>query len=189
MAPPIVCCMRSPVSRSLLALLLSAAAVIACSGGKTTPTVRVATSTPTPAATLAPTATPAPSAALTPRPSPPQPTVSIVEDEAAIVMTDAMRFEPGDITVRAGRSITFRVENTGIAVHEIFVGTEVEQAEHATEMASGAGGHSHGNALTLDGGAAGILTMRFDEPGELLMACHEPGHYAAGMVGRVTVVD
>jgi uncharacterized cupredoxin-like copper-binding protein len=113
----------------------------------------------------------------------------VIEESVRILMTDAMRFEPGAITVRAGRPIALEVENTGVAVHEIFIGTLGEQAEHAAEMAAGAGGHSHGNALTLEGGASGTLSMTFEDPGELLMGCHEPGHYAAGMVGTVTVVD
>lgn len=110
-------------------------------------------------------------------------------DEWTVAMTDAMRYEPGAMTVRAGAPVTFTVTNDGVIVHEFFVGTEAEQLEHAAEMASGGGHHAHGNALSLDAGASDTLTMTFSAPGELLVGCHVPGHYEAGMVATLTVVD
>lgn len=105
-----------------------------------------------------------------------------------ITALDTLRFEPESITVAVGETVRFVVTNEGQAVHDFFVGTEEEQMAHEQEMAE-MGGMGHGSAegLVLDPGATGELTVTFDEPGEVLFACHQPGHYAAGMVGTVSV--
>jgi uncharacterized cupredoxin-like copper-binding protein len=108
--------------------------------------------------------------------------------EIAVTMTDAMRFEPGTIEVAAGEEITFVVTNVGVLPHEFFVGDEDEQVHHAAEMAEGSG-HGHDDTLRLEAGETGRLTMTFDTAETLLIGCHEPGHYAAGMVGSIEVVD
>jgi uncharacterized cupredoxin-like copper-binding protein len=38
-------------------------------------------------------------------------------------------------------------------------------------------------------GETGRVTMTFDFAQRLLIGCHEPGHYEAGMVGSIDVVD
>lgn len=111
------------------------------------------------------------------------------DGEVAVVMTDAMRFEPGSITAPAGEDVTFVVTNAGVLPHEFFVGDEDAQAHHAAEMAAAGSGHAHHDALRLEAGETGRITMRFDAAGEFLVGCHEPGHYQAGMVGSVVVVD
>jgi uncharacterized cupredoxin-like copper-binding protein len=42
-------------------------------------------------------------------------------------------------------------------------------------------------ALELEPGETEETFVTFDEAGEILFACHEPGHYDGGMVGTVTV--
>ncbi len=52
------------------------------------------------------------------------------------------------------------------------------------------GGHEMsrvGNAVTAGPGETAELTWRFDESGDLLFGCHEPGDYDGGMVGQITV--
>ena len=109
--------------------------------------------------------------------------------EITVTLSDAMRFTPDAITVQAGETVTFVVRNDGVAVHEFFVGTEEDQADHAAEMAMGAMSHGHDNALSLKAGERGSLTMTFPEAASLLIGCHEPGHYEAGMKATLTVVD
>lgn len=108
-----------------------------------------------------------------------------------ITALDTLRFEPDSITVGVGETVRFVVTNEGQAVHDFFVGTEEEQMAHEQEMADmgGMGGMGQGSTegLVLDPGETGELTVTFDEPGERQFACHEPGHYAAGMVGTVSV--
>jgi uncharacterized cupredoxin-like copper-binding protein len=103
-------------------------------------------------------------------------------------MTDAMRFEPGAMTVKVGEPITFVVKNAGVIVHEFFVGTEAEQADHAAEMAMGEMAHGHTSAVSVNPGETGSLTMTFSATGSLLVGCHLPGHYEAGMRATLTVV-
>jgi uncharacterized cupredoxin-like copper-binding protein len=43
------------------------------------------------------------------------------------------------------------------------------------------------NAITLQPGETKTLEYTFEEAGELLAGCHEPGHYDAGMVATITV--
>lgn len=120
-------------------------------------------------------------------PSAPAPAAALT-GEVAVTMTDAMAFTPDLISVKAGEEITFVVRNDGVIVHEFFVGTESEQAEHEQEMAMGGMSHGHDNAVSIKPGRTGSLTMTFAEVGTLIVGCHEPGHYAAGM-RAILVVD
>ena len=47
--------------------------------------------------------------------------------------------------------------------------------------------HADPAALRLDPGESGTLTYTFEEAAEMMVGCHEPGHYEAGMVAPVTV--
>lgn len=122
---------------------------------------------------------------------PPSPTGAATEGgvrTVEIAALDTLRFEPDRITVEVGETVRFVVTNEGQALHDFFVGTEEEQMAHEQEMAE-MGGMDHGSTegLVLGPGETGELTVTFDEPGEILFACHQPGHYAAGMVGTVAV--
>lgn len=112
-----------------------------------------------------------------------------VTGEIQITMTDAMRFEPGAMTVKRGEPITFVVKNAGVIDHEIFVGTEAEQIEHAAHMAKADSAHGHSSALRVGPGQTGSLTVTFALAGSQMIGCHEPGHYEAGMSAPLTVVD
>jgi uncharacterized cupredoxin-like copper-binding protein len=176
----------------VLAIVIPVALVlVACSGSAAAPTWTyapsasagaTAASTATVAPTVEPTIAPtvAPSAA---------PSAEPLTGEVEVVMTDAMRFVPEPLAVKAGEEITFLVRNEGVIVHEFFVGTEDEQVEHAAEMAEGGMSHGHDNALSLGAGETGSLSMVFAEAGTLLIGCHEPGHYDAGMKATLSVVD
>ncbi|HEX6230724.1 MAG TPA: plastocyanin/azurin family copper-binding protein [Actinomycetota bacterium] len=105
---------------------------------------------------------------------------------------DDLRFEPSSVTVQAGEPVTFVVTNEGETVHEFVLGPEHVQMAHeeASEM-----GMEHGGmdvegqlaALEIEPGQTEEVTVTFDESGEMPFGCHEPGHYAGGMVGTVTV--
>ena len=47
--------------------------------------------------------------------------------------------------------------------------------------------HDDPNAVVLAAGETKELTWRFSEAGTVLIGCHQPGHYAAGMTGTVVV--
>jgi uncharacterized cupredoxin-like copper-binding protein len=104
---------------------------------------------------------------------------------------DDFSFDPAQITVTAGETITFRVTNVGNLPHDFTLGDEAAQEEHEEEMAEmGENGemmHDEPNVLSLPAGETHELTWHFAEPGTVLIGCHETGHYAAGMFATITV--
>jgi uncharacterized cupredoxin-like copper-binding protein len=108
-----------------------------------------------------------------------------------VAMADDMSYDPASFDFAAGETVTFEVSNDGAVRHEFFIGTLEDQQHHAEEMQEGAHAdgdeHADPTALSVEPGASGTLTYTFDEAGELLVGCHEPGHYEAGMVAPVTV--
>lgn len=105
-----------------------------------------------------------------------------------VEMTDNA-FNPNSSTASVGETVTFRFTNNGSATHEAFIGDAEAQAEHAETMKSDSGGHdAHGGeGLTLEPGESGELSFTFDEPGKILIGCHQSGHYETGMKATVTV--
>ena len=108
-----------------------------------------------------------------------------------VTANDELRFDPAEFEVAAGEVVTFRVTNAGEAEHEFVLGDEQAQQQMAEEM-DGGDDHAHSgdmsNAVTVHGGEQVELTWRFpDEPTTVLIGCHVPGHYEAGMRGSVTV--
>jgi uncharacterized cupredoxin-like copper-binding protein len=103
---------------------------------------------------------------------------------------DTMAFQPAAISVSAGEIITFEVTNAGKAVHEFTLGDAQMQQQHADAMAHMPAGvhHAFPNSITLQPGETKTLTWRFGNARTVEFACHEPGHYQAGMRGRVTTV-
>ncbi|MDX1619998.1 MAG: plastocyanin/azurin family copper-binding protein [Nitriliruptorales bacterium] len=101
-----------------------------------------------------------------------------------------LAFEPADLTVAVGEVITFRITNTGQVEHEFVLGDEEAQQEMAEMMESG-DDHAHSgemsNAVTVHAGETAELTWRFTQAGTVLIGCHVPGHYDAGMTGTVTI--
>jgi Cu+-exporting ATPase len=129
-------------------------------------------------------------AASTPGPTHDGSAAGIVQPDRTLVVeaSDTMRFIPGDITVQQGETIAFVVTNTGVVPHEFVVGDAHEQEHHAEDMAAGkAHDDGSGNAITLAPGETRTLLYTFDEPGELLIGCHVPGHYDAGMRATIAV--
>ena len=105
---------------------------------------------------------------------------------------DTMRFEPSPIRVRRGENVRLRVTNAGRLPHEAVIGSPAEQEAHEAEMQGmqnpGAPReHHHPNAASLAPGATRDLVWQFEKPGGFEIGCHLPGHYRAGMVGRIIV--
>ena len=89
-------------------------------------------------------------------------------------------FSPSDVRIVAGETITFEVTTMGPSVHEFKVGPAAEvaaDADSAPEIAD------IGMMETRS------LTYTFTGSGPFAFACHEPGHYEAGMRGTITVVS
>jgi uncharacterized cupredoxin-like copper-binding protein len=118
-----------------------------------------------------------------------------------VVMTDN-KFSPQQIEVAPGETVTFAFRNDGAVTHDAVVGDDAAQAEHEEEMraaeseGSGMDGMGHGDeadgdvaAITVEAGDTGELTHTFEAGDALLIGCHEPGHYDAGMKIDVAVSD
>ena len=108
-----------------------------------------------------------------------------------VKMTDN-EFTPGSFDVATGEKVTFRFTNDGKIAHEAILGTEAEQAAHGAEMAAGTSmeGMNHGGAaegITVKPGKTATLTQTFDTDDTLIIGCHVPGHYEAGMKATVNV--
>jgi uncharacterized cupredoxin-like copper-binding protein len=105
-----------------------------------------------------------------------------------VTMRD-IAFAPKILSVPAGKPVTFLFHNIGKLEHEAVLGDAAVQDEH--EHAMGGGGDMAGmhrasqDVVTVKPGATGRLTHTFRAGDQLLIGCHQPGHYAAGM--RITI--
>ena len=91
---------------------------------------------------------------------------------------DSLEFDPDDIEVEVGETITFTVTNEGDLEHEFVLGAPSEHAGH------GGGGSNH---LHLTAGVTDEIAWTFDEAGEVKFACYVDGHDQSGMTGVITV--
>lgn len=103
-------------------------------------------------------------------------------------MADSMRFTPAELRVRKGETIRFVVHNRGQALHEMVLGTPAAIAEHAELMKKFPEmEHADANMAHVKPGKTGEIVWQFTRAGEFRFACLQPGHFEAGMVGRVIV--
>ena len=106
-----------------------------------------------------------------------------------VEMSDRMRFSPAELTVRQGETIRFRVGNSGKVVHEMVLGTLEDLKSHAELMRRNPHmEHAEAHMVHVAPGRTGTLVWRFTQPGEFYYGCLVPGHFEAGMVGKLTVV-
>ena len=129
-----------------------------------------------------------------------------------VVMGDNF-YEPETIAVKAGETVRFVIKNTGDFLHEFNIGTAAMHAAHQKEMAMmvehgmltttgvdekkmnmdhskmpGMGHsmkHDDPNSVLVEPGKTRELTWKFTKDTALEFACNMPGHYEAGMVGKV----
>ena len=103
-------------------------------------------------------------------------------------MSDAFRFTPSDVVIRTGETVKFVVSNSGKQLHEMVLGTAEELKQHAELMRKfPTMEHADANMAHVKPGADGELVWQFTKVGEFRFACLQPGHFEAGMVGKVTV--
>lgn len=106
-----------------------------------------------------------------------------------IRMTDNMRFTPDRIEVKQGETIRLVHRNNGQVLHEFVLGTGDELDEHAALMKRFPGmEHDEPYMAHVPAGKQGEIVWTFNRPGDFDFACLLPGHYEAGMVGRIKVV-
>lgn len=99
-----------------------------------------------------------------------------------------IKFAPTQIVVAVGETVKFEIANNGKLDHEFILGSADEQVEHDKEMVAMAGMKmTHINGVSVAPDQTGTLIWTFTKAGTLQYACHVPGHYVAGMVGRLTI--
>jgi len=127
-----------------------------------------------------------------------------------------MSFNPKALEIKAGETVRFVLINNGQLLHEFNLGNAAMHAEHQQEMlkmqqsgmltptgmqAMDHGAMAHGsmagmdhgmrhddpNSVLVEPGKRAELTWTFSKSGSLEFACNIPGHYQAGMVGKLTV--
>jgi uncharacterized cupredoxin-like copper-binding protein len=108
-----------------------------------------------------------------------------------ITAGDDFTFGPSSVTVAEGETVTFRVTNVGVIPHDFTLGDVHLQDEHEAEMAEMADSdmamHDEANVFVLEPGETKEMTWQMTSAGEILFGCHQPGHYAAGMVGTIDI--
>jgi uncharacterized cupredoxin-like copper-binding protein len=111
-----------------------------------------------------------------------------VTRNVAVEMNDSMRFLPDSIRVKRGETIRFIVRNTGKVKHEMVLGTIKELKEHAELMRKFPEmEHADPNQVSVEPGMTGELVWQFSKAGTFDFACLVPGHFEAGMVGKIRV--
>jgi uncharacterized cupredoxin-like copper-binding protein len=127
-----------------------------------------------------------------------------------VVMKDNL-YQPETISVQAGETIRFVITNKGEFVHEFNIGTPAMHAKHQEEMMMmvehgalepdkinrdkmkmdmGNGKtmeHNDPNSALLEPGESAEIVWTFTKAGNLEFACNVPGHYDAGMVGKLSI--
>ncbi|WP_416546657.1 plastocyanin/azurin family copper-binding protein [Limnohabitans sp. DCL3] len=111
-----------------------------------------------------------------------------VQRTIEIRMTDDMRFAPKDIQVKLGETVRLVAVNAGKTLHEIVIGTPQELKAHAEMMKKHPGmEHDEPYMAHVDPGKKGTIVWTFNRTGRFEFACLIPGHFEAGMIGRITV--
>ncbi|UVL54759.1 cupredoxin family protein [Pseudomonas sp. B21-035] len=120
-----------------------------------------------------------------------------------VVMGD-MYYAPRSLEVKAGETVRFVLINKGAVVHEFSLGDAVMHARHQKKMlamqgqmdhsAMGHGNMNHAsmqhddpNTVMVEPGKSAELTWTFSQSTPIEFACNVPGHYQAGMVGKLTI--
>ena len=107
-----------------------------------------------------------------------------------IGMSDNMRFTPDQIEVKKGETVRFVHTNKGQVMHEFVLGTKAELDAHAALMKKfPTMEHDEPYMAHVPPGKQGEIIWTFNRVGRFDFACLLPGHYEAGMVGRIKVVD
>lgn len=100
----------------------------------------------------------------------------------------SMVFEPGSLAVAKGETIRFAFKNNGDAEHEFVMDTHKGILDHKVAMEKWPNmEHADPNSIRLESGETGEIIWTFNRGGEFQFACLIPGHFDAGMHGKLSV--
>lgn len=110
-----------------------------------------------------------------------------------IHITTAHRYDPSSVAVSPGETVTFNVINDDTALHEFVIGDDKVQNDYEKLMA-GMGTTpmkmaDKPNVVDVDPGQSKKLTWTFPtkKGTTVIYGSHQPGDYAGGLKGTVTV--
>ena len=96
------------------------------------------------------------------------------------------RFEPALIEVRPGETVRFVVRNADPIDHEFILGDAAVQRAH--ERGTEAYHPPRPGEMSVAPLVTAETTYTFpDAPGDLILGCHLPGHFAYGMRAEVRI--
>jgi uncharacterized cupredoxin-like copper-binding protein len=105
-----------------------------------------------------------------------------------VEMSDQMRFLPAEITVKQGEVVRFVPVNKGQVMHEMVLGTMDDLKKHAELMKKFPEmEHDEPHMAHVAPGKSGEMGWQFTRAGEFFYGCLIPGHFEAGMIGKVKV--
>lgn len=105
-----------------------------------------------------------------------------------VEMADSMRFDPAEITVKRGETVKFVVRNNGKLMHEMVLGTMQELKDHGAMMKKHPTmEHDEPHMAHVAPGKTETMVWQFTKAGEFYFGCLVPGHFDAGMIGKVAV--
>lgn len=105
-----------------------------------------------------------------------------------ITMGDDMRFTPAQVKVRLGQTVRVVALNRGKLMHEIVIGTPDELRAHAKMMEKHPNmEHDEPYMAHVEPGKRGQIVWTFNRAGTFEFACLIPGHFQAGMMGKIIV--
>ena len=105
-----------------------------------------------------------------------------------VTMSDRMRFSPDKLNIKRGDTVRFVVSNEGRTMHEMVLGTMAELKQHAELMRKYPGmEHEEPYMAHVPPGRTETIVWQFTKPGEFYYGCLVPGHFEAGMIGKIIV--
>ncbi|MGL6111483.1 MAG: cupredoxin domain-containing protein [Rubrivivax sp.] len=107
-----------------------------------------------------------------------------------VTMSDRMRFDPSQLTLKRGETVTFVVHNAGKLMHEFVIGTPAALGEHAQMMMKNPGmEHDEPFMAHVAPGKTQRISWTFSEAGDFLAGCLVAGHWDAGMKADLQVKE
>jgi len=113
-----------------------------------------------------------------------------VSKTITVEMSDEMKFEPSEISVKVGETVRILAANKGEVLHEMVIGRKMDLMKHAKMMAKFPGmEHAEPYMAHADEGQTAEILWTFSKVGTFEFGCLIPGHYDSGMKGTITVVN